>query len=164
MARMVLQVLDESEVEHLHAETLRVLAEVGFRVTHSEALARLRRAGALVNEANGTVRIPPGMVKELLTQAASSASQTGLNRKVLNVGGDNRYYTSLIIDPFIVHHTDGVRPPVLEDVRRHAIIGESLERVSAMMRMQYPVSDIAEPDSCYKTMEVFLRHTRMALT
>ncbi|KKM22517.1 hypothetical protein LCGC14_1624540 [marine sediment metagenome] len=159
MSRLILRVLSESEVERLHTETLRVLAEVGFRVTHGEALAKFRRAGALVNEADGTVRVPPEMVKELLAQAPSSAAQTGLNGEVLDVGGDNRYYTSLIIDPFIVDHTDGVRRPVLEDVRRHTIIGESLERVSAMMRMQYPVSDIAEPDSCYKTMEVFLLHS-----
>ena len=46
----------------------------------------------------------------------------------------------------------------LEDIRRHTIIGESLDRVSALMRMQYPVSDIPEPDSCLKTMEVFLCH------
>ncbi len=159
MSRMVLQVLSESEVERLHAETLKVLADVGFKVTHSEALAKFRRAGALVDEPNCSVRIPPEMVKELLTQASSRATLTGLNGKILDVGGENRYYTSLILDPFVVDHTDGVRHPVLEDVRRHTIIGESLERVNTMMRMQYPVSDIAEPDSCYKTMEVFLVHS-----
>ena len=159
VSRMILQVLSQSEVERLHAETLRVLAEVGFRVSHGEALVKFRRAGALVDEANCTVRVPPEMVKKLLAQAPSRLAQGGLNGKVLDVGGGNRYYTSLIIDPFTVDYTDGVRRPVLEDVRRHTIIGESLDRVDAMMRMQYPVSDITEPDSCYKTMEVFLLHT-----
>ena len=45
MSRMVLQVLSESEVERLHAETLRVLAEVGFKVPHGETLVKFRRAG-----------------------------------------------------------------------------------------------------------------------
>jgi len=159
MSRMVLRVLSDSEVERLHAETLRVLAEVGFKVAHAETLGKFRRAGALVNEAGSTVRVPPELVKELLALAPSRVAQTGLNRKVLDVGGDNRYYTSLVIDPFVVDYAAGVRRPVLEDVRRHTIIGESLDRVNAMTRMQYPVCDIPEPDSCYKTMEVFLLHT-----
>ena len=158
MAKMMLRVLDETEVQRLHEETLKVLAEVGFKVTHDEALAKLRRAGALVSEANDTVRVPPDMVRDLLQQAPTCMKQTGLNGRILDVGGDNRYYVSLITDPWIVDYQDGVRRPVLEDIRRHTIIGESLDRVNTMMRMQYPVEDIPEPDSCYKTMEVFLHH------
>lgn len=78
---------------------------------------------------------------------------------MLEVGDDNRYYLSLILDPFIIGYNSGPRRPVLEDVRRHTIIGESLDRINAMMRMQFPVADIPEPDSCYKTMEVFVKHT-----
>ncbi len=159
MHGLVLKVLNESEIEQLNAKSLKVLAEVGFKVTHSETLLKFKRAGALVNQTTNTIRIPPGMVKELLDQAAVHIVQTGLNGKILNVGGNNRYYTSLILDPFIIDYSDGVRPPLLDDVRRHTIVGESLERVNTMMRMQQPVSDIPEPDSCYKTMEVFLLNT-----
>jgi len=159
MGMMTLKVLSESEIEKLHKETLRIFREVGFKVTHEETLQKLKNAGALVNEANNLVRIPPEMVNDLLTQASPNMIQTGLNGKILNVGGENRYYTSLIIDPFIVDYNEGVRRPVLEDVRRHTIIGESLDRINTMMRMEYPVSDIAEPDSYYKTMEVFLLNT-----
>lgn len=158
MSRMILEVLSEGEIARLHRATLDTLAKVGFKVTHREALARLRRAGARVDEANSAVRVPPELVAELLAQAPASARLTGLNGKVLEVGGSHRYYTSLILDPFVVDYASGVRRPVLEDVRRHTIIGESLDRVNVMMRMQYPVEDIPEPDSCYKTMEVFLCH------
>lgn len=159
MAKMSIQVLDEGEVRKLHAETLRVLADVGFKLTHDEALAKMRHAGARVDEANHLVRMPAEMVSELLALAPKSFPQTGLNGKILNIGGTNRYYTSLITDPWIVDYRDGVRRPVLEDIRRHTIIGESLPRINTMMRMQFPVADIPEPDSCYKTMEVFLCHT-----
>jgi trimethylamine---corrinoid protein Co-methyltransferase len=63
---------------------------------------------------------------------------------------------SLILDPFINDYREGKRSPRLEDVRRHTIIGESLNRISMMMRMQAPVSDVPSPDCYYKTMEVFL--------
>lgn len=159
MQGLVLKVMNESEMELLNAKTLKVLAEVGFKVIHSETLSKFKRAGALVNQNTNIVRIPSEMVKELLAQATEHLVQTGLNGKILNVGGENRYYTSLILDPFIIDYSDGVRPPLLEDVRRHTIIGESLERINTMMRMQQPVSDIPEPDSCYKTMETFLLHT-----
>jgi trimethylamine--corrinoid protein Co-methyltransferase len=99
------------------------------------------------------------MVRDLLARAPATAAQTGLNGKVLQAGGRNRYYLSLILDPFVVDYRDGLRRPVLEDVRRHTILGESLPRVDSMMRMQYPVSDLPEPDNYAKTMEVFLCHT-----
>ena len=83
------------------------------------------------------------------------ATETGLNGRVLQVGGRNRYYLSLIIDPFIADYHEGLLRPVLEDVRRHTILGESLARINSMMRMQFPVSDVPEPDCYYKTMEVF---------
>jgi len=159
MAEMSLTVLNEAEVRKIHAESLRVLREVGFKLTHAEALDRMRKAGALVDEQNQLVRMPDELTTELLAMAPRSVKQTGLNGRILDVGGENRYYTSLITDPWIVDYRDGLRRPVLEDIRRHTIIGESLPRVSTMMRMQFPVTDIPEPDSCYKTMEVFLRHT-----
>ena len=103
--------------------------------------------------------MPPKLVAELLSQAPAKLLQTGLNGIPLAVGGDNRYYTSLVVDPWIADYDTGLRRPCLEDVRRHTIIGESLGRISTMMRMEYPVTDVSEPDSCYKTMEVFLCHT-----
>ena len=158
MARMMLSVLSDAEIEKLHEKTLEVLETVGIRITHDEAIAKLRRAGARVDEASCTVKFPRELVKELLDQAPSFAIETGLNGKRMEVGGDNRYYLSLILDPYIFDYNDGLRRPVLEDVRRHTIIGESLERVDILMRMQYPVSDVPEPDSYLKTLEICLCH------
>lgn len=164
MSRMLLRMLDEAEVEKMHQKTLEVLQETGVKITHDEALARLSRAGARVDGATGVVRFPAEMVGELLKLAPSMSRHACLNGSVLEVGGENRYYASLVLDPFVVDHHDGLRRPKLEDVRRHTIIGESLDRVSAMMRMQFPVSDVPEPDCYYKTMEVFLCHTAKHVT
>lgn len=97
-----MKVLNESEMEQLNAKTLQVLAEVGFKVTHDETLIKFKKAGALVNQATSTIRIPPEMVKELLAKAAVHIVQTGLNGKILNVGGNNRYHISLSLSLLII--------------------------------------------------------------
>ncbi len=164
MGNMQLSVLCEAEIEKLHKQTLEVFEKVGIKVTHEEALRKLKRAGARVDESTQIARIPAKMFEELLSQAPSVAEGTGLNAKDLRFGGDNRYYSSLILDPFVNDYHDGVRVPKLEDVRRHTIIGESLDRVSILMRMQAPVSDVPEPDCYLKTMEVFLCHLSKHVT
>ncbi|MBP7936143.1 MAG: trimethylamine methyltransferase family protein [Phycisphaerae bacterium] len=158
MSRMQIRVLSDAEIESLHARTLDVFERIGIRITHAETLGRLARRGARVHEASGIARFDRRLIEELLALAPAVARETGLNGRPLEVGGKNRYYLSLILDPFIIPYCGGPRPPVLEDVRRHTIIGESLDRVASMMRMQFPVNDVPEPDSYYKTMEVFLAH------
>ena len=158
MSQMMLKVLTDSEVEKFHEKTLDVFENVGIKVTHDEALKVLKKRGANVDDASQIVRFPRKLVGELLAQSPSIAPYAGINGKTLSVGGDNRYYSSLILDPFINDYKEGKRPPRLEDVRRHTIIGESLDRINAMMRMQIEVSDVPAPDCLLKTMEVFLTH------
>lgn len=159
MSELVLRALSDAEVEKLHEKTLELFETVGVYIGHEEALRVLKKAGARIDETSGRVRFPRAMVGELLGLAPSVAPQTGLNGRILHAGGQNRYYLSLILDPFIVDDQQRLRRPVLEDVRRHTIIGQSLDRVNSMMRMQFPLSDVPEPDCYYKSMEVFLCHT-----
>ena len=159
MSNAVLKVMSDTEVEKMHAETLNLFENVGFKVTHAEALKKLAKAGADVAETSGLVKFPRKLVQELMALAPSTATLTGLNGKVLQAGGNNRYCLSLVIDPYVIDYEAGPRRPVLEDVRRNTIVGESLDRIHAMHRMEFPVTDVPGPDSGYKTMEVFLSHT-----
>jgi trimethylamine---corrinoid protein Co-methyltransferase len=159
MGSLSLQVLSDAEIETIHSKSLDVLEEVGVRILHEGALERLEKAGAIVDNSSGNVRFPRSLVAELLKMAPSTVICGDLKSKKLDVGGKNRYYLSLILDPIIHNYHGGLRKPMLNDVRNHTIIGESLNRINAMMRMQFPVSDISGPDSYLKTMEVFLSHT-----
>lgn len=158
MSRMSLSVLSEAEIARMHEKTLEVFEDVGVVVAHAEALDKLKRAGAKVEETSGKVRFPAKMVDELIAMAPATVLATGLNGKQLEMGGEQRHYLSLILDPFIIDRAAGPRKPLLEDVRRHTILGESLPRIDAMMRMQCPVADVPEPDCYHKTKEVFLCH------
>ena len=159
MGLMQLRVMSEAEIEKFHQKTLEVFEKVGIKVTHDETLKKLGKAGAKVTEATQTARLPAQMVEELLAQAPSVAPATGLNGEQLSFGGSNRYYGSIVLDPLISDYEEGLRPPKLDDLRKHVIISESLDRVSVSQRMQQPVTDIAGPDSYLKTMEVFLSNT-----
>ena len=151
--------LSDAEVEKMHEKTLEVFEKTGVRITHDEALAKLKAAGARVDEASGRVRFPAAMVNELLARAPATTTLGDVAGRELPLGGNARLYLSLILDPFVVDYHEGLRRPVLEDVRRHTILGESLDRINGMLRMQFPVSDVPEPDCYYKTMEVFLCNT-----
>ena len=155
---MSLRVLSDSEIELVHAKSLELVETVGFKIGHEEALARFEQAGALVDRVSGVVRIPRSLAGELLAAAPSSVLLGDIRKNRLPLGGDDRIFWSLILDPFIFDYEKGLRRPVLEDVRRHTILGESLDRVGAMQRMAFPVEDVRGPDSYYKTMEVFLCH------
>ena len=164
MSKLELRILNDSEIETIHEKTLQILADPGVKITHQEILTKLAKAGAGVDESTGQVTFPRDLVRELLETAPAIALETGLNGKVLHVGESNQYYLSLILDPVIVDYNRGLRKPVLEDVRRNTIIGESIDMIDALMRMQYPVQNIPEPDNYYKTMEVFLTHTTKHIT
>ena len=156
MGRLNLSVLSKPETEQIHRNTLRIFESTGFKVYHEETLSKFRKLGAIVDHHSGVIKIPADLIGELLGEAPSHVLLGGINKKTLSAGGDNVYYTSLILDPFVVDWDDGIRKPVLADVKKNTMIGESLDRVSIMMRMQNPVSDIPEPDCYYKTMETFL--------
>ena len=156
MGIMKLNVLSEPEIERFHQKTLEVFEKVGIKVTHDEVLKKLAKAGAKVNQTSQIAKFPAKMVEEMLAQAPSMVVATGLNGKELHLGGSNRYYCSIVLDPFINDYHDGPRPPRLQDLRKHTIISESLDRVTVSQRMQQPVTDVPGPDCYLKTMEVFL--------
>ena len=158
MGNLSLSVLSQNEIEQIHQNTLRIFETTGFKVHHPETLSKFKKLGALVDAQSSTIKLPAKLVKELLEIAPSIIPLGGINGNILQAGGDNVYYTSLILDPFIVDWDDGIRLPNLADVKKNTIIGESLDSVSLMMRMQNPVTDVPGFDSYYRTMETFLSH------
>ncbi len=159
MAKLMISLLNEEAKHRIHEQTLQYLEKRGFRITHQSMLDRLKLAGADADDHTGEVRLPRQLTSELLSLAPKQALMQGINGNILDASGENSYYTSLVLDPFIVDWDEGVRPPNLSDVKRNVKIGESLDEISILMRMQYPVTDISEPDGLLKTMEVLLTHT-----
>ena len=156
MGSMQLSVLSESEIAKLHQQTLEVFEKVGVKIADDQTLKQFAKAGAKVDQTSQIAKFPPQLVKELLARAPSTFTAAGVNGQTWPIGGNNRFYVSIVTDPWVSDYHDGIRTPKLEDIRRHTIISDSLDRICASQRMQAPVSDVPQPDCYLKTMEVFL--------
>ena len=72
--RSRIEVLDEKDIERLHQATLEVLATVGCRLPHKRVLDLMRQAGAEVDYAAATVRLPPDLVEKAIRETAPRSS------------------------------------------------------------------------------------------
>ena len=94
MGKMSLGVLSDAEVEKFHEKTLEVLEKTGVKITHDEALAKLKAAGARVDEASGRVRFPAAMTNELLARAPATTTLGDAAGRELPLGRRRRGCTS----------------------------------------------------------------------
>lgn len=151
--------LSKDEIERIKKATEDILENVGFQITHKEILRRCQKAGARVNDSGGNVRLPAPLLRELLACVPSSYNIASFEGTEHVIGGDNQYLQAIVTDPFIIdYRTQQPRRPCLEDLRRHTIIGQSLDNVVAMSRMDFPVSDVAGPTSSLRALEEFFLH------
>ena len=85
MIQNLIKVLSDGEVERIHEESLQVLQRVGLRVPHPRVLELCRKAGALVDDATQTVRIPTAVIEALL--AHCRPAEQPAERPVATLGG-----------------------------------------------------------------------------
>ncbi|MFH1567950.1 MAG: trimethylamine methyltransferase family protein [Gemmatimonadota bacterium] len=154
--------LSDGQVVQLQAAAERLLGETGFRLQHPELLARARRAGAAVEEASGRVRLPAPLLGELLSQAPREYTIAGAGGFARQVGAGARQCLAIVTDPWILDYGTGrLRHPGLADVRRHTRIAQRLDEVAAISLMDYPVTDVAGPDSNLHALETcLLNHSK----
>jgi trimethylamine--corrinoid protein Co-methyltransferase len=68
-----IEVLDRDDIERLHQATLEVLSTVGCRLPHRRVLDLVRQAGAEVEDATATVRLPPNLVERAIRETSGRA-------------------------------------------------------------------------------------------
>ncbi len=69
MSKSVFNPLSKEHEDAVHEESIRILEEVGIKVTSQRALAMLKAKGASVDEKAQTARISEAMVREALSKA-----------------------------------------------------------------------------------------------
>lgn len=106
------------ELQKIHGATVRVLEKTGVRVLDPEAVQLLRTAGALYDEVAQVVRIPEGVLRELLMQAPSRFRLYGRDESHCMSFGEGNTYFSSMGTAVQVEEDGGVRPPTLKDVER----------------------------------------------
>jgi len=153
------EVLSSEQIEQIRDASEAILERAGCRVPDERALDLFRKAGARVDAPSGRVWLPRPLLKELVAQAPSRYEIAGLDGMVREVGDGRQRGLAITNDPWIVDYSTGQpRRPCTEDVRRNTIIGQSLEGVSALSCMDFPMSDVPGAHSSLRALEVHLLH------
>lgn len=151
--------ISDSQVDQVREGTEYLLEKVGFTVQHDGILKIAKNAGAAVDESNYRIRLPRKFLRELLAQAPKQYVIAGLDGREHVRGGTKRGFSAIVTDPWVIDYNTGQpRRPNLEDVRKHTIIGQKLERVVQMSRMDFPVTDTDDASSSLRALETHLLH------
>jgi trimethylamine--corrinoid protein Co-methyltransferase len=156
--------MSENDKKMIHDAALEVLESVGMRVHSRNARAILKEAGALVDENSPDVKFPKDLVRSLVSKAPQRVVLAGRTKEFdLPLDGTHNYYT-----------TDGCgiavwdsgkrsrRKPILEDIRRTAVISDYLPYLSIYEPMVV-ASDLPEKVHVVHGMKVSMENTEKHL-
>ncbi len=128
-----LRVLNNKQIEQIHAATLEVLESTGFRIPHTKALEVLDGAGARVD--GDRVRIPSWLVEESIQKAPSRIvlGRRDGTRSVFLEGNKSWFGPSLDCIDYLDPLTEERRPFTGEDCRITATIADALPNFTWVM-------------------------------
>jgi trimethylamine--corrinoid protein Co-methyltransferase len=156
-------------VRKIHEAALGILERTGLEVQDQKLLRRCGELGAPVDEPAGRVRFPLALAEELLGQIPRSYTVAAIDGQTYKIGDGTIHSLAISNDPCVIdYESQQPRPPKLEDIRRHTIIGQQLGHVYAMSCMEFPVADQPEEVAILKAWEAHLllnaRHYMFAPT
>jgi len=156
--------LSSSDRKMIHDAALEILETVGVRVHSANARKALKGAGALVTEGSVDVKFPKHVVKSLVAKAPKTFTLGGRTKEFdLPLDGTHSYYTTdgcgiAVWDA----KTKSRRKPVLEDIRKTALIGDYLPYVSIYEPMVV-ANDMPERSHVIHGMKVAMENTQKHL-
>jgi trimethylamine--corrinoid protein Co-methyltransferase len=139
-----------------------VLEKAGVRVEEDALREQLKARGASVDNGEERVCIPRGLVAECLETVHRAPILRRVNGKTLQHRAGDRYYHSLVTDPYIIDYREGIRRPRLEDIARHTRLGDALPLVDAIHLMDDTIPDLDPHTSELKCLEAFVSNTTTA--
>ncbi|HZO23005.1 MAG TPA: trimethylamine methyltransferase family protein [Steroidobacteraceae bacterium] len=119
--------LDEEALTHIERQAFRLLQETGLEFREAPAaLARWKNRGAEVRDTR--VRIPEGLVRELLASAPAEFTQRARNpAHSVRIGGSAQVFAPVYGPPFVRDLKGGRRYGTLEDFHRLVKLTQRLD-------------------------------------
>jgi trimethylamine:corrinoid methyltransferase-like protein len=153
--------MTDEERRAVHEAALEVLENPGIRVHSPTARQALKGAGAAVNETTHDVRFPPGLVASLMKSAPREIVLAGRTREFdLPFNGTHNYITT---DACGIAVWDDARKtrrkPVLDDVRKTAVLADYLPYISLYTPMVV-ASDVPERAHVVSGVRVAMENTQ----
>ena len=153
------QFIPEEKREKIYKGALEILEKTGVKVGDKVIRSLLKKRGAKVDDASEIVKLPKEIVEESLITTNKKPILNCVNGKHLHLYGENRYYNSLVIDPYVVDYKEGLRRPRLPDIERHARLGDALSKVDNIYKMDHSCTDVSEKDTDFITLKAFVSNT-----
>lgn len=137
--------MTDAERRAVHESALEVMENPGIRVHSLPARLALKAAGAEVDEVRHDVRFPPGLVASLMKTAPREVVLAGRTEEFdLPFNGTHNYVTTDACGIAVWDDaTKSRRKPILDDVRKTAILADYLPYVSLYTPMVV-ASDVPE--------------------
>jgi len=143
VTRKAVSLLNQSALEKIHSESLRILENIGIRVDDPECVRILGKAGAKVVGQTNVVCLPAPMVTEAMAQITKKfelVQPTGerfwVPDKAPRVG------TRVKMPKILDYGALECRPPCRQDVINACRITNALSKTEFSVAIQYPSSDV----------------------
>lgn len=157
------QFLSNEEREKIYNGSLKILENTGVKVEDGTIRKHMAKRGCRVDENTYIVKINKEIVEECLKDMDKEPTLNCLNGKKLKLYGNNRYFGSLVVDPFIFDYEQGMRKPILNDLIRNVKLGDYLPLIDNIHKMDGVVSDIDPRIEVLKTTEALVTNTSTSL-
>lgn len=131
MSKVSLHVMSRDEIELVHQNSLRILAEVGVKIDSPSVLAMMEKAGAKVNMKKQTAHLDERMVSQALRSAPKSVKVASRGGRDFTVPDDGVQLISPDGQPPAVFDlaTGKKRPSTLRDAINLAILCDALPEI-----------------------------------
>ena len=142
MTAISAKVLSDSDVERIHEVSLRVLEDVGVDVCQEAIRARLLHRGARAGATSARVCIPAAMVDDALAACPREIALASVRGETYVLGAGKRFYSSCVVDPFMLDYHDGQRPPRLADCTTNARLVDALDTITMPYKMDVDYAEV----------------------
>ena len=154
-----IQFLSKEDRKRIHKGALYILEKGRFKIENLLILKELAKRGAKIDESSQMVSFPPELVEESLQTVGRKPIIYTISGKPLHLYGKNRYYGSIVIDPFVLDYEKGLRKPIVSDVARHTRLGDALPKIDSIYKMDQECGDAPGIISDIETLKVFISNT-----
>ncbi len=143
---MRFEFLDQNERESIDSASIDVLENAGATFLSRRAQEIFTKAGAMVDDKNGNVKIPRSLIHEMLKKCPAIFDLHARNPKYdLKIGGNNQYMTCGGEYPYILDLESGVRRSALsKDLVPVITVTDALENISVGGSYIIAPSDLPE--------------------
>lgn len=151
-----MRVFSDDQVEAIHQNALRILEDVGMRVLLPEGRARLKAAGAAVDEDAMMVTIDRSIVERAIATAPKAIDAIGgAARRNVRLGGRHVAFLSVAGAPHATDIDRGKRPGTLEDFENFMKLTQSFDVLHMLTAVMEP-QDVPVNLRHYATMRAAL--------